>query len=55
MDTITLLGIFIILLYSIVKILNFYGKGSEVYGIYVVFYITLIILYFILPHDYPKI
>ena len=55
MDTITLLGISVILLYSITKILNFYGKGEEVYGIYVVFYLTILILIFILPHDYPKI
>ena len=55
MDTITILGISIILLYSIIKILNFYGKGEEEYGIYIVFYFTLLILYFILPHEYPKI
>ena len=55
MDNITILGISIILLYSITKILNFYGKGPEAYGIYVTFYITLLILYFILPHGYPKI
>jgi hypothetical protein len=55
METIALIGISIILIYSITKILNFYGKGEEVYGIYIVFYITMLILYFILPHDYPKI
>jgi hypothetical protein len=55
MNTITLLGTSIILLYSIIKILNFYGIGQEVYGIYIVFYITILILIFILPNDYPKI
>jgi hypothetical protein len=55
MNAITLLGTSVILLYSITKILNFYGIGEEVYGIYIVFYITIIILIFILPHENPQI
>jgi hypothetical protein len=55
MESIALIGISIILLYSITKILNFYGIGEEIYGIYIVFYITMLMLYFILPRDYPKI
>ena len=52
---ITLLGISIIFFYSLTQILNFYGVGEDVYGIYILFYILIIISMLILPNEYPKI
>jgi hypothetical protein len=54
MNTITIIGISIILLYSITQILNFYGITQERYGIYIMFYIFILGCIVILPHDYPK-
>jgi hypothetical protein len=55
MNPITLIGLSIILFYSITQILKFYGIGEDVYGLYVLFYIFIIISILILPGDYPKI
>jgi hypothetical protein len=55
MNVVTLLGLSIIFFYSITQILNFYGIGIDVYGVYVLFYIFLILSIIVLPNDYPKI
>jgi len=55
MNIITLLGISIILFYSITQILKFYGVGEDVYGVYILFYIFIIISIIILPSEYPKV
>ena len=54
MQPITLIGLSIIFFYSLTQILNFYGVGEDVYGVYVLFYILIIISILILPNDYPK-
>ena len=54
MNPITLIGLSIIFFYSVTQILKFYGVGEDVYGIYVLFYILIIISILILPNDYPK-
>lgn len=54
MNPITLMGISIIFFYSATQILKFYGIGEDVYGVYVLFYILIIISILILPNDYPK-
>jgi hypothetical protein len=54
MNIITLLGISILIFYSLIQILKFYGVGSDVYGIYLYFYIFIIISILILPNQYPK-
>jgi hypothetical protein len=55
MNPITLLGLSILFFYSLTQILNFYGIGEDVYGVYILFYLFLIMCIFILPNDYPKI
>ncbi len=55
MNPVTLIGLSIILFYSITQILKFYGIGEDVYGVYILFYIFIIISILILPNDYPKI
>jgi hypothetical protein len=55
MNSITLIGISIIFLYSLTQILKFYGVGEDVYGTYVLFYIFIIISILILPNEYPKV
>jgi hypothetical protein len=47
---ITIIGLFIILTYSITKILHFYGVSTDIYGIYIIFYIFIILSIIILPH-----
>jgi hypothetical protein len=55
MGVITLLGLSIIFFYSLTQVLNFYGIGEDVYGIYILFYIFIILSIIILPNDYPKV
>jgi hypothetical protein len=54
MNSITLIGISIIIFYSLTQILNFYGITQEVYGVYFLFYIFIVTCILILPNDYPK-
>ena len=54
MNPITLIGISIIFFYSLTQIMKFYGVGEDVYGIYLLFYIFIVISTLILPNDYPK-
>jgi hypothetical protein len=55
MNRITIFGISILFLYSLIQILKFYGVPPEVYNVYIYFYIFIIISIYILPNDYPKI
>jgi hypothetical protein len=55
MNKITLLGLSVILLYSLTQILTFYGVSSESYSVYTYFYIFIIISIIILPNDYPTL
>jgi len=52
---ITTLGVSIIIIYGIIKLLDFYGIGINVYGSYIAFYIFILLSSFILPREYPKI
>lgn len=55
MNPITLIGLSIVFFYSLTQILNFYGLSEDVYGVYVLFYIFIIMCILILPNDYPKV
>ena len=55
MHPITLIGISIIFFYSLTQILNFYGVDQSSYGVYVLFYIFIILCILILPNDYPTV
>lgn len=55
MNPITLIGLSIIFFYSITQVLNFYGIGQDVYGVYILFYIFIILCILILPNDNPKV
>ena len=55
MNIITIIGITIILLYSITNIFSFYGIGYDVYGVYVLFYLFILISANILPTDIPEV
>jgi hypothetical protein len=55
MNPLTLIGISIIFFYSLTQILKFYGVGEDVYGIYILFYIFMIICILVLPNDNPKV
>jgi hypothetical protein len=55
MNKITLLGLSVIFIYSLIQILKFYGVSPEAYNIYIYFYIFILISTFILPNNYPKL
>lgn len=52
---ITLLGITVLFVYSITQILNFYGLSIGSYGVYLMFYVFMVISYIILPHQNPSL
>ena len=54
MNPITLIGISIVFFYSLSQILQFYGVGEDVYGIYLLFYIFIIMCILVLPNNNPK-
>jgi hypothetical protein len=54
MNTITLIGLSVVFFYSLSQILIFYGVGEDTYGIYILFYIFIIICILVLPNDNPK-
>ena len=55
MNPITLIGLSIVFFYSLTQILKFYGVGEDVYGVYSVFYIFIIMCILILPNDVAKV
>lgn len=55
MNPITLVGLSVIFFYAIIQILTFYGIEQQTYGIYILFYVFMIICILVLPNDYPKI
>lgn len=55
MNPVTLIGLSIITFYSLTQVLKFYGIGEDVYGIYILFYIFIILCILILPNDNPKV
>ena len=52
--TITLLGISILIFYSLIQIFTFFGISQDTYGVYLLFYVFLILSIIILPNEYPK-
>ena len=54
-ELITYLGVSLILYYSLTRILNFYGIGQDVYGVYVLFYVLIMICILILQSNYPEV
>lgn len=52
---ITILGISLLLVYGLIKVLDFYGIGINIYGSYLAFYLFLLISVFILPNNYYKL
>lgn len=54
MNPITLIGLSIVFFYSLIQIFKFYGVGEDVYGIYLLFYIFIIICILVLPNNNPK-
>ena len=55
MNPITLIGLSIIIFYILSQVLNFYGVGEDVYGIYILFYMFITLCILILTNDYPKV
>ena len=51
---ITIVGLAILIIYIVVKLLEFYGIQLNQYGSYILFYVFLLLTYFILPHGYQS-
>jgi len=54
-STTSLIGVSVLVFYSVSKILQFYGIGENVYGVYMLFYIFIIALIMLIPNNYPDI
>ena len=54
-NTITLLGICILMYYCSVQIFKFYGVGAQTYDVYFFFYGFMVLSIIILPNKYPEI
>jgi hypothetical protein len=54
MKQITLIGFSILFFYILTQILKFYGIHEDVYGVYLLFYVFIILSIMILPNEYPK-
>lgn len=54
-SVITGIGVMIILVYGLIKILEFYGIGIDKYGSYFAFYIFLFISSYIIPTKYKNV
>jgi hypothetical protein len=52
---ITITGLSLIFFYTIIKILNFYGIDSSVYGTYLMFYAALVLSIVVLPNSDPEV
>ncbi len=52
---VTIFGFTILTLYSLIKILNFYGIGVEKYGPYLMFYVFLIIWVNVFNSEHSKL
>lgn len=55
MSKVTIYGFTVLILYSLTKILNFYGIGVEVYGPYLMFYVFLIVWANIFYSEHAKL
>jgi hypothetical protein len=55
MSKVTIFGFTILSLYSITKILNFYGIGVDKYGPYLMFYVFLIICVNLFNKEHSKL
>lgn len=54
MESITLIGLTITILYVLSQILNFFGISQEAYAPYFSFFVFIVITSFVLPKGYPE-
>ena len=47
------IGVGLLIVYCVTQILNFYGIGVNIYGIYLAFYSFLLLSTYVLPTTYP--
>ncbi len=52
-NLLTSLGLFVLISYGLIRILQFYGIGVSSYGTYIAFYSFLLLSVFVLPNNYP--
>lgn len=50
-STIVIIILSIVVIYITIQILNFYGFGTESYGMYIAFYLFLLLTMLILPQN----
>jgi hypothetical protein len=54
MNTITLIGMSLVFIYSLVKILDFFNIDSSTYSPYVLFLLLILVSSIVLPKDIPS-
>ena len=53
--TITFIGVSLLVMYIIIQILTFYGVDQSAYGIYLVFFLFILLSILILPNNDPTL
>ena len=53
--TITFIGVSLLVMYIIIQILTFYGVDQSAYGIYLVFFLFILLSILILPNNEPTL
>jgi len=51
LNTITTLGLFLIIVFALIQILKFYGVGVDIFGSYLFFYLFLLICIYLLANN----
>jgi hypothetical protein len=52
MEKLLVIGSSILFFYSLSKILNFWGVSEDIYGVYIMFYLFLVVTSLVLPLQY---
>ena len=53
--TITFIGVSLLVMYILIQILTFYGVDQSAYGIYLVFFLFILLSILILPNNEPTL
>jgi hypothetical protein len=54
-NIITTIGLSTIIFYTMINILKFYGINENIYGIYLLFYLFMVVSIIVLPNNYPHL
>jgi hypothetical protein len=55
MSLVNIIGFSVIIIYILLQIFTFYGIGRDVYGVYLAFFVFLLLCMLVLPKNIPDI